>query len=100
MTILVQTLVYGMIGLATGYLLGRVGHCYVNVWIQNPSWLPHHWIYGALLIPTSSFFISSTFGLILLMFGVGHFISDFKDFTELKFFTPDTDEKKRFFHID
>ena len=95
-----QIFIYGFIGLATGYLSGRLAHCYINVWIGNPSWLPHHWIYGVVMIPTSLYFMPSFWGLLILFFGVGHFISDFKDFLDLKFFSPDKEGPKRFFHID
>jgi len=100
MTILSQIFIYSLIGFTAGYLSGRFGHYYVNDWVGNPAWIPHHWIYGAILIPASSYFSATFLGLIILFFGVGHFISDFKDFWELKFFSPDEDGPKRFFHID
>jgi hypothetical protein len=31
-----------------GYLLGRFGHAYLNIWLGNPDWALHHWIYGAI----------------------------------------------------
>jgi|SRR3989344_5853661 len=95
-----QIFIYSFIGFTSGYLSGRIGHYYINVWMGNPSWTPHHWIYGALLIPTSSYFIPSFWGLIILFFGVGHFISDFKDFLALKIISADEEGPKRFFHID
>lgn len=97
---MLQILIYSFLSLSLGYILGRVGHCYLNVWIGNPYWLPHHWIYGAALIPASYYFTSSIFGLILLFFGIGHLVSDFKDFFHLRFFSPDEKGPKRFFHID
>lgn len=36
----------------------------------------------------------------VLCFGVGLVISDLKDFWQLKFFSPDEEGEKRFFHID
>ncbi len=95
-----EIFIYSFLGLSSGYLLGRIGHCYINAWIGNPFWVPHHWIYGAILIPTGFYFNASFWGLIIIFFGVGHFISDLKDFLELKFFSPDKDGPKRFFHID
>jgi len=100
MTIFQDIMIYSFIGFAAGYLSGRVGHYYINDMIGNPAWLPHHWIYGAILIPTSSYFSSTFWGLIILFFGVGHFVSDFKDFLALRFFSPDEEGPKRFFHID
>lgn len=100
MTITSQILIYGIGGFIAGYLLGRIGHYYINDLIGNPAWLPHHWIYGAILIPTSSLFNTSMLGLFILFFGVGHFISDLKDFLALKFISADEEGQKRFFHID
>ncbi len=85
MTIL-QILIYSFVGFTSGYLSGRIGHYYINDLIGNPFWVPHHWIYGAVLIPISTYFIPSFWGLIILFFGVGHFTSDLKDFLGLKFF--------------
>ena len=95
-----QIFINVFIGLASGYLLGRIGHFYINVWLKNPGWTPHHWIYGAILIPAGSFINSSFWGLVIIFFGIGHLISDLKDFIELKFFGPDEEGPKRFFHID
>ena|SRR3989344_2267764 len=95
-----EFLIYGFIGLSAGYIAGRIGHYYINVWIGNPSWVPHHWIYGAVLIPVSSYFNTTILGLVILFFGVGHIISDFNDFLNMEFFSPDKDGKKRFWHID
>ncbi len=94
-----QIFIYDVPSLFFGYLLGRIGHYYINDLIGNPAWMPHHWIYGAILI-VISFFISSIFALIAFYFGIGHFVSDLKDFLQLKFFSPDEEGKKRFFHID
>ena len=90
----------GFIGFALGYVLGRIGHYYINDWIGNPAWAPHHWIYGAILIPVSTYFTASILGLLILFFGIGHFISDLKDFLYLRFFSPDEKGPKTFFHID
>jgi len=92
MTITSQILIYGIGGFIAGYLLGRIGHYYINDLIGNPAWLPHHWIYGAILIPTSSLFNTSMLGLFILFFGVGHLA--------LKFISADEEGQKRFFHID
>jgi Na+/H+ antiporter NhaA len=94
-----EILLLSIVGLALGYTLGRIGHCYVNVWIGNPAWVPHHWIYGVFIM-AGSFYFSLTLFIAMFSFGLGHFISDLKDFLELKFFSPDQDGKKRFFHID
>jgi hypothetical protein len=83
-----------------GYLIGRFGHVYLNVWTGNVNWLPHHWIYGILLIIIGIYNWPALLFKYLLFFGVGLFVSDLKDFFELKFFQPDKDEPKRFWDID
>lgn len=84
-----------------GYLLGRFGHCYLNVWLKNPKWAPHHWIYGLILIVVGIFLLPSTqMALPVFSFGLGCFISDFKDFLKLKVFSPDEEGKKSFWNID
>ena len=83
-----------------GYVIGRWGHYYLNVRLKNPSWAPHHWIYGLVLIITGLFFIKSFLGLLTFSFGLGHFISDLKDFLQLKFIGPDEEGEKKFWGID
>ena len=85
-----------------GYLLGRFGDYYVNFWMNDPSWTPHHWIYGFILIIIGIFYFKYNLGIWALAFGVGLLISDLKDFWEMKFFEPDrkTKETRRFWHID
>jgi hypothetical protein len=84
-----------------GYLLGRFGDYHVNFWMKDPWWLPHHWIYG-LIIMVASFFLFQNYWNIIFPFGGGHFISDLKDFLELKFIGSDKKDKatRRFWHID
>ena len=100
MAIILQIISYGLMAAAAGYILGRIGHCHINDLIGNPAWVPHHWIYGALLIPTGTHLMTGFWGLVIVFFGIGHFISDLKDFLELKFFSPDAEGPKHFFHID
>ncbi|MBT7349371.1 hypothetical protein HN803_01095 [candidate division WWE3 bacterium] len=83
-----------------GYLVGRFGHAYLNVWLGNPAWAPHHWIYGAILIILGIIYWEIPFARYGLAFGVGHFISDLKDFLDLKFFCPDEEGEKKFWGID
>ena len=94
-----EILLLSFSGFALGYLLGRVGHCYINVWIGDPAWVPHHWIYGAFFM-MGSFYFPLVWLILIFFFGLGHFISDLKDFLDLKFFCSDGDGEKRFFHID
>ena len=68
-----------------GYLLGRVGHRWLNVWIKNPRWVPHHWLYGLVLAVAGGFSSEAW----LFCVGVGLFISDLRDAAKLYVFRPD-----------
>lgn len=94
-----QILIY-FISALIGYLIGRWSHCYLNVWVKNPSWPPHHWIYGAILMIIGLIFYREFIGLIVFSFGLGHFISDLKDFLELRFIGADEEGEKKFWGID
>lgn len=85
-----------------GYLIGRWGDNYLNFWLKDPSWAPHHWIYGLILMILGAFFLKDNLGLWTFAFGFGLFISDLKDFLDLKFWGPDGKNKSqiRFWHID
>jgi hypothetical protein len=78
-----------------GYAIGRIGHIYGG---QIRS--PHHWIYGLVLMILGLIFYQNFWGLAAIAFGVGHFISDFKDFLDLKFFGRDEEGEKKFWGID
>jgi hypothetical protein len=85
-----------------GYLIGRFGDYYLNFWMKDPSWAPHHWIYGLILIGIGSYFFGNNLSLWLISFGIGLFISDLKDFLELKIIGSDNKIKsqRKFWHID
>ena len=34
-----------------GYVIGRWGDNYLNVWMGDLSWTPDHWMYGFMLMP-------------------------------------------------
>ena len=78
-----------------GYTVGRISHIY-----GGHLKTPHHWIYGLILIIAGLVFYKDAIGQVLFYFGVGHFISDFKDFRQLKFFGVDEDGKKKFWGVD
>ena len=84
-----------------GYIIGRIGDYYINFWIKDPWWIPHHWIYGLALMIVS-LFIFPDYWKLIFSFGVGHFVSDLKDFLELKIFGSDNKDKvtRRFWHVD
>ena len=84
-----------------GYIFGRWGHYYLNDKLGNPKWAPHHWIYGV-IVALLGLILSykSDLGLMLISFGIGHFISDLKDFLKFKFVGPDEIGKRKFWGID
>jgi len=93
-------IIYFIISLLVGYLVGRFGHCYINKWLKNPSWALHHWTYALLMMLGVSFYPPSL-KWIIFAFGLGLFISDFKDFLEMKIIGADEEgERKKFFGID
>jgi|SRR3989344_314716 len=85
-----------------GYLIGRFGDYYLNFWLKDPSWAPHHWIYGLILIAFGTFYLENSLGMWTIFFGFGLFISDLKDFLELKVIGSDGKDiaQRRFWHID
>ncbi len=85
-----------------GYLIGRWGDNYLNFWLKDPAWAPHHWIYGLILMIIGFFFFKNNLELYIFFFGAGLFISDLKDFLDFKFIGKDNKKKEnvRFWHID
>lgn len=83
-----------------GYVFGRFCHYYLNRWLKNPKWAPHHWIYGLILIIAGIIYIEQKLGLVALTFGAGFFISDLKDFLKFKILSPDDMSKHKFWGID
>jgi len=85
-----------------GYLVGRWGDNYLNFWLKDPSWAPHHWIYGLILMTAGFFFLKDNLELYVFFFGAGLFISDLKDFLDFKFIGKDnkTRTQRRFWNID
>lgn len=84
-----------------GYLIGRWSDYYLNFWLKDPSWAPHHWIYGLILM-VAGLVLRNDLGLWMFFFGAGLFISDLQDFLDLKFIGKDNKDKsqRRFWHIN
>lgn len=95
------TIIYFFLSGFMGYVIGRWADNYLNFWIGDPHYLPDHWIYGLALMILSLFFFGG-WAMYVFSFGLGHFISDLKDFLNLKFYGSDGKEKSkvRFWHID
>lgn len=85
-----------------GYIAGRFGDYYLNFWLKDPAWVPHHWIFGLIMVIAGLFFFKDNLGLWIFSFGLGLFISDLKDFLNFKFIEPDrkTKENRKFWNID
>ena len=85
-----------------GYVIGRWADNYLNFWIGDPDWLPDHWVYGLSMMIASPIFFGGYLAISMFSFGLGHFISDLKDFLNLKFYGSDNKDKpsRRFWHID
>lgn len=80
-----------------GYIIGRLGH--MTTAYFNPN-SPHHWIYGLILVVVGIIYWHEPLAKYALFFGVGLFISDLKDFLDLKFIGPDEPGPKKFWGID
>ena len=90
-----QILFY-IISLFTGYAIGRIGHI---LWGHIKS--PHHWIYGLIIMIIGRLFIvNNLFYILTIFFGLGLFISDLKDFINMKFYGVDDVKIKKFWGID
>ena len=94
-----QILIYFIV-VFMGYIVGRWAHYCLNVWLKNPSWAPHHWIYGLILMIVGLIFYREFIGLLVFSFGLGHFISDLKDFLQLEFIGADKEGEKKFWGIN
>lgn len=80
----------------SGFAIGRLGHIY-----GGHLRVPHHWIYGVVMTVGGGAVWRNTFGIFVVLFGIGLWISDFKDFQKLKVdLNPDPPENKRFWGID
>jgi hypothetical protein len=98
----ILSIIYFLLFSFLGYIIGRFGDYYLNFWMKDPGWAPHHWIYGLILIGLGTFYLRNDFGFWAIAFGIGLFISDLKDFLELKVIGSDNKIKsqRRFWHID
>lgn len=85
-----------------GYIIGRWADNYLNIWIHDPIWVPHHWIYGLILMVIGFFYLKDSLGIWATCFGTGVLISDLQDFLDFKVFAKDgkTKETRKFWHIN
>jgi hypothetical protein len=78
-----------------GYIIGRSGHM-----IGGSLPALHHWIYGIALIVAGLFFERKKWGIPLLFFGLGLFISDANDFFHVRIYGADVVTEYKFWNID
>ncbi|MEI7425246.1 MAG: hypothetical protein WCK10_03960 [Candidatus Staskawiczbacteria bacterium] len=80
-------MIYYILSLLIGYSIGRLGHIIGG----DIIWIPHHWIFGIIIMIVPLFFrkVSRKIILLVILFGLGVFISDFKDFLTLEIFGAD-----------
>jgi hypothetical protein len=77
-----------------GFAIGRIGDKFgghLNA--------PHHWIYGLLAIITGLVFYYDFWGIALISFGVGHFVSDLDDFINFRVFGVDEPHEWKFWSV-
>ena len=87
-------ILFYILALFTGFALGRLGDKYFG-----PKNTPHHWIYGLFLVVLGTIFYYNFFSLLLIFFGIGHFISDLNDFFHLRIYGIDVPHKWKFWSI-
>jgi len=99
---IILNILYLLVSAFVGYVIGRAGDYISDTWMNDPAWLPHHWIYGAILIIIAYFFPLAGWSGYIASFGVGVFISDLKDFWHFKFIGKDNKpiNERRFWDIN
>lgn len=89
-----------VVALLAGFTAGRIGHIFGG----QIMWIPHHWIFGLLVVFVGvvCVFIKKIkyLGIILVFVGLGIFVSDFKDFLQMRIWEPDDAPIIKFFGID
>lgn len=81
-----------------GFSLGRFGHI-----LGGQIWfIPHHWIIGLVLAIAMLFWkdLPKKTRVLIFLFAIGVFVSDFKDFTQLKTWEPEDVTSVRFWGVD
>jgi hypothetical protein len=89
---------YYLLSLIIGYVIGRLGHVFGG----SIAWIPHHWIFGLIImvVPLFSRKITKKTKILIILFGLGVFVSDLKDFLDLKVFEPEDVYAVKFFGVD
>jgi len=91
-------MIYYFFTLFVGYAMGRIGHIVGG----DISWIPHHWIFGLIIIIVPFFFkkVSKKTKISILLFGLGVLFSDFRDFLRLETFQPEDVSIVKFWGVD
>ncbi|MFA5992943.1 MAG: hypothetical protein WC796_04525 [Candidatus Pacearchaeota archaeon] len=90
----ILAIISGIVSLFAGFSLGRIGDKYGGH-LNGP----HHWIFGIVLVIIGIFYIKDIFGIFLIFFGIGLFISDLNDFLNKRFWSVDIPHKWKFWSI-
>ncbi len=77
-----------------GFALGRCGDK-----LGGHLFGPHHWLYGLFFVLMGTVFYNHFWGIAVISFGIGHFISDLNDFLHLRFYGYDVHHEWRFWSI-
>lgn len=84
-------LIIGVISAFIGFAIGRLGDKYGG----HLNTL-HHWVHGLVLIIIGVVYINKWIGMLCFSFGIGHFISDFDDFMNMRVWCADKPHKWNF----
>ena len=81
-----------------GFAAGRFGHIFGG----QILFIPHHWILGIVIMIAVIFLrkIPMNWRVLIFYFGLGVFVSDFVDFTHLRFFDPENVNVVKFWAFD
>lgn len=91
-------MIYSLLAGFAGFAIGRIGHIIGGQII----WIPHHWIFGLIIIGIPLIWkkIPKNIKAIIILFGIGVFVSDFRDFLHLEIFGLDEVEVVKFWGVD
>lgn len=78
-----------------GFAIGRYGDKY-----GGHLDAPHHWIWGIVLVVVGFIYVDNLFGVVSLAFGLGHFVSDFDDFANMRIWGVDKKHKWKFWSVE
>ena len=84
----------GSISALIGFTIGRLGDK-----LGGHLNAPHHWIYGLILTIVALILLPGWYKILFSTLGLGHFISDLRDFFHFRLWGIDEPHKWRFWSI-